>query len=56
MGRPVGAQIWNMFLRGVVMSAYSSLLWLGKRLPRALELDPGEKHLDRDHEVVEGTQ
>lgn len=41
---------------GSVITAYSSLLWFGKRLPRGLELHLGEKYLDRDHEVVEETQ
>lgn len=51
-----GAQTWNMVWGGSVITAYSSLLWFGKRLPRGLELHPGEKYLDRDHEVVEETQ
>lgn len=51
-----GARTWNMVLRGAVMTAHSGLLWLGKRLPRGLELHPGEKRLDRDYEVVEETR
>lgn len=51
-----GHRLGTWFGGGSVITAYSSLLWFGKRLPRGLELHPGEKYLDRDHEVVEETQ